>query len=346
MMSFSLLSSFSSSPSAMSRVAPEGPTQKLSPLPASWRSAVRQSVPSCASRTVTTAWNCSSFAFAFPISRAVVTDLPNSGLSSGPMRAIGSDTSTIMGASAGIHCTMGGKSSPRIEEATNNRDRREAGIARALRNIFLLIIRSCTPQSYKEMSLSKWVKALAILADPEQGPPSAWPFLICGFSKLDSINGVSHGRRIEAMVYRVPGVTAEPLRAENVIPFLRLETGRALPGLARIPGHENTVVAHDHHVFLVAAEERTLPDIDRRSLGLPTRASILADEQAGHGPQVMCPMKKDRNPGLWIRRRDYGPSNAGICAPMDAVALAVNESRRIQGTDHRDAVPVFAEVDR
>jgi hypothetical protein len=50
---------------------------------------------------------------------------------------------------------MGGKSSPRIEEATNNRDRREAGIARALRNIFLLIIRRCTPQSYKEKSLPK-----------------------------------------------------------------------------------------------------------------------------------------------------------------------------------------------
>ena len=149
-MPFSLLSSSSSSPSAITSVAPDGPTQKLSPFPARRRSPVRQSVPSCSSREATTAWSCWSFGFSFPFSSAVVTDFPNSGLSRGPRRASGSDTSTMMGASAGIQCATGGKSSPWIEKATKNRGTREATFAGAFRNIVLQIIRNRTPESYKK----------------------------------------------------------------------------------------------------------------------------------------------------------------------------------------------------
>jgi hypothetical protein len=82
-----------------------------------------------------------------------MTDLLNSGLSRGPISANGSDTSTIMGVSAGIHWVTGGNPSPWIGRVTRSRRAMEAGFARAFGNIFLLIIRSLTPRSYKKGTL-------------------------------------------------------------------------------------------------------------------------------------------------------------------------------------------------
>src|ERR1700692_1091767 len=105
------------------------------------------------------------------------------------------------------------------------------------------------------------------------------------FSEFEAINRISHGRRIEEVVHRVPGVAAEPVRAKGVIPFLRFEASRALP----------------------------------------VRALILADEQTGRGSQIMGTMKKHRNPRLRIRGRNFCPGAPRVRAPMDALALAVNE---------------------
>src|SRR5262245_6123706 len=141
-------------------------------------------------------------------------------------------------------------------------------------------------------------------------------------SKLDLINRISHGRRIENVVYRIPSVTSKPVGAEKKSGFLRLEAGNVLPGLGRVLRHKDAVLPDNHHLLFVATKERTLPDVDDRSLLLPTRAFILADKQAICAPHIMRAMKKDRNPGLRIDRRNLGPGDAGVRAAIDAFALA------------------------
>jgi hypothetical protein len=97
------------------------------------------------------------------------------------------------------------------------------------------------------------------------------------------------------------------------------------PGCAGVFRSEDAVLANSHDFFLVTAEKGALPDVDRRSLRLPTRALVLADEQAVRGPQVMGALKQDRNPRLRIGGGDLGPSDPGVRAAVDALALAVNE---------------------
>ena len=124
-----------------------------------------------------------------------------------------------------------------------------------------------------------------------------------GFSKLKFIDRISHRRRVEDVVPGVPGVTAKPVRAKNIIPFLWLQAGHMRPGLAGGFGHKYAVVADHHHFLLVTAEERTLPDIDCRSLRLPIGPFILADEQAGRGAQIISSVKEDGYSGLRIDGR-------------------------------------------
>ena len=82
--------------------------------------------------------------------------------------------------------------------------------------------------------------------------------------------------------------------------FLRLEAGRMLPRLAGVPRHKDAVL-------LVASKERALPDIHSRSLHLPTRADIHADEQAVSASQIVRFMKQDGNSGLRIGGRNFRP---------------------------------------
>src|SRR5262245_24942991 len=103
-------------------------------------------------------------------------------------------------------------------------------------------------------------------------------------SKLDLVNRIPHGGRIEDIVHRVPRVTAKPVGAEKKTRFLRLEAGHPLPCLAHVLRYKDAVLPDDHHLVPVASKERTLPDADRRSLLLPTRAFILADEKAIRAP--------------------------------------------------------------
>ena len=51
------------------------------------------------------------------------------------------------------------------------------------------------------------------------------------------------------MVQRVPGVTAKPVWAKGVIPFLRLEAGRFRPDLAVVLGYKYAVATDDQHLY-------------------------------------------------------------------------------------------------
>ena len=84
--------------------------------------------------------------------------------------------------------------------------------------------------------------------------------------------------RVEDSIHGVPRVTPKPIGREYEAPFLGFEACRTRPGLAGVLADEDTVLADDDDVFLVVAKKRALPDIDCRSLRLPTRSFILADE--------------------------------------------------------------------
>jgi LuxR family maltose regulon positive regulatory protein len=125
-----------------------------------------------------------------------------------------------------------------------------------------------------------------------------------------------------------------------------LEAGHLLPVFSRVPRHKDTVLADDQHLLLVATKERALPDIHRGSLLLPARAPVFADEQCARGPQVMRAMKEDGNSGLRIGGRNFRPDDAGVLATMDAIAIAINESRPIHRADHGNAIAICSEVNR
>jgi len=60
----------------------------------------------------------------------------------------------------------------------------------------------------------------------------------------------------------------------------------------------------------------------------------------------MRAMKKDGNSGLRIGGRNFRPDDAGVRAAMNAITIAINESRRIHRADHGNAIAICAEVNR
>src|SRR5438270_1157844 len=154
------------------------------------------------------------------------------------------------------------------------------------------------------------------------------------FSEPQFINRIPHRRRIENVVHGVPGVTTKPVRTKDKTSLLGLQLSHLRPGLTSVLRHKNAILAYHHHRLFIVTEERPLPDTHSRSMRLPTRAFILAHDQASRTPQIMRAVKKDWNPGLRIGWRNVRPGGPGIRAAIDAVAFAVNECHRIQGSDH------------
>jgi hypothetical protein len=123
------------------------------------------------------------------------------------------------------------------------------------------------------------------------------------FSKLDFVNGISHGRSVEGVVHRVPSVTAKPVRRENKSAFLRFEVSRARPRLARIFRDEDAVLADDHHFFLVATEERAEPDIDRRSCSCQLAPlSLLTSKPAAFPGNVRHERELESSSADWRKK--------------------------------------------
>ena len=102
------------------------------------------------------------------------------------------------------------------------------------------------------------------------------------------------------MVNRVPGEAPKPIRPKRSTGAFGFAGCHFGPGLARILGQANRIITDNHYAIFISTEERSLPEIHRRALRLPTRAFVLADEQAIGCAQVTDSFEHHRPTGLGI----------------------------------------------
>src|SRR5262249_41626167 len=128
--------------------------------------------------------------------------------------------------------------------------------------------------------------------------------------------------------------------------FLRLKAGHMFPCFACVLRDKRALLADNKHLLFVAAEERPLPDVHCRSLHLPGRAQILADDEPIGAPQVMRSAEEVWNAILRINEGDFRPSGPLVSAAMDPIAIAVDERAGVHDARHRKLLGPPAEMNR